>query len=80
MARTFASLLLRGGALTWRMVLRGRREGTVSAEIPSSGCQGRTGAGEEEAGGTERCCIKTEEGSTNLGVGVSYSLDMNSHS
>lgn len=40
-------------------------------EIPSSGCQGRTGAGEEEAGGTEDAALRQrrERKSTNLGVG-----------
>lgn len=74
----FTSLLLRE-ALTCRMAFKGRREGTVSAEVTSLGWQARTGTGEREAGGTDRCYIRTEEGGTKLGVGVPCSLDINSH-
>lgn len=63
---SFTSLLLIE-ALTCRMVLRGVRDGIISAEVTSLGWQARTGAGDRQAGVADRHYIKTKEITTKLG-------------
>ena len=62
------------------VVLKAERRKAISIEVTSSGWQTRTGTEERESRGIGRHYIKTEGGSTNLGVRVPYFLDMNSHS